>query len=67
MSALLLGLATLDRKGDQWIVSTRSRQVLEDVILDMNRIVSELIHEDPKLLDRPDTNPRIAPPEATPN
>jgi len=67
MSALLLGLATLDREGDQWIVSTRSRPVFEDVILDMNRIVSELIHENPKLLDHPDMNPRIVPPQESPN
>ncbi len=45
MSVLLLGLGTLDREGDQWTVSARSRQVFEDAVLDMNRIVSELIHK----------------------
>ncbi len=44
MSALLLGLATLERDGDQWKISARSREVFEDVVLDMNRIVDELIH-----------------------
>ncbi len=67
MSALLLGLATLEGEDDQWIVSTRSRQVFEDVILDMNRIVSELIHENPEVLDHPDMNPRIMPSQGTPN
>lgn len=44
MSALFLGLATLERDGDQWKISARSRKVFEDVVLDMNRIVDELIH-----------------------
>lgn len=64
MSALFLGLATLERDGDQWKISARSREVFEDVVDDMNRIVDELIHstKDAKLSDRPDMRPRFAPP-----
>ncbi len=46
MSALLLGLASLDREGDRWTLSARSREAFEGVVLEMNRIVRELIHED---------------------
>lgn len=44
MSALFLGLAMLERDGDQWKISARSREVFEDVVLDMDRIVNDLIH-----------------------
>jgi len=69
MSALFLGLATLERDGDQWKISARSREVFEDVILEMDRIVNELIHstQDAKLADRPDMGHRVAPPRGAAN
>ena len=69
MSTLLLGLATLERDGDQWKISARSRAVFEDVVLDMNRIVDELIHStaDATVPDQPDRRHRAAPPRGAAN
>jgi hypothetical protein len=64
MSALFLGLATLERDGDECKISVRSREVFEEVVLEMDRIVNELIHstQGVKLSDRGDRGNRIAPP-----
>jgi hypothetical protein len=45
MSVLLLGLATLDGDGDQWILSAHSRDVFEGAVFEMNGIVEALIDE----------------------
>jgi hypothetical protein len=69
MSALFLGLATLERDGDGWKISARSQEVFEDVVLEMDRIVNELIHstQDAKLSDRPAMGDRVAPPQGATN
>jgi len=43
MSILFLALATLERDGGQWKLSERQRQALEDVVLEVNRIINEML------------------------
>lgn len=43
MSILFLTLGSLKRDGEQWKLSGRQRQALEDTILEMNRIVDDMI------------------------
>ncbi len=43
VSALLLGLATLDRNGEEWNLPERTREVFEGLVLEMNGLVDEWI------------------------
>jgi len=43
MSILFLALTTLERDGEQWKLSERKRQALEDVVLEVNRMINEML------------------------
>jgi signal transduction histidine kinase len=43
MSTLLLALATLERDGDQWKITARGRQALEDIVFEMDRLIDEML------------------------